>query len=130
MKSRKRKYVFGGIVILIAMLVLIVNGLTSCAMDTYTVGELMDEGEAVYGDEIRLDGMVVEGSVVEDGMSLTFMMTGEEGMRTVPVKYEGAKPDGFQEGRGVSVEGEYMPEGHFAADRILTKCPSKYVPEE
>jgi cytochrome c-type biogenesis protein CcmE len=46
---------------------------------------------------------------------------------TVPVVYNGLKPDMFNEGRDVIIEGEYV-NGLLKANKLLTQCPSKYEP--
>lgn len=46
---------------------------------------------------------------------------------TVPVTYNGIKPDMFTEGRDVIIEGEYV-NGMLKANKLLTQCPSKYEP--
>jgi len=44
----------------------------------------------------------------------------------VPVVYRGSVPDLFRTGRDVSVEGS-LQNGVFVADKLVTKCPSKYT---
>lgn len=46
---------------------------------------------------------------------------------TVPVVYEGLKPDMFMGGRDVLIDGDYR-EGEIKASQLLTQCPSKYEP--
>ncbi len=46
---------------------------------------------------------------------------------TIPVIYEGIKPDMFTAGRDVIIDGEFS-EGVFKAQKLLTQCPSKYEP--
>lgn len=80
---------------------------------------------------IRVAGKVADGTVeyhVTPKMLLTFSITtpGEatEGV-LVPVRYEGLKPDMFQGGRDVIIDGDYK-EGTLHATTLLTQCPSKY----
>ena len=129
---RKRKYFFGGIVICIAVGVILFTGLRSCSVNSYTVGELLNKGEEIYGKTVRVDGEVATGSVVRnmESLRLGFILVDENSVDSVPVVYNGAEPDNFREGRGVTLEGKLLSEGIFEADDIFTKCASKYVPEE
>ena len=49
-----------------------------------------------------------------------------EGTATLPVVYRGSVPDLFKTGRDVSVRG-MLQNGVFVADKLVTKCPSKYT---
>jgi cytochrome c-type biogenesis protein CcmE len=56
---------------------------------------------------------------------LRFALRDVEGTARIPVVYRGTVPDPFRLGRDVIVEGK-MRNGTFVADRLITKCPSKY----
>lgn len=47
--------------------------------------------------------------------------------RSVPVLYQGLKPDMFAPGRDVIIDGEYSG-GVLRAAKLMTQCPSKYEP--
>ncbi len=47
--------------------------------------------------------------------------------QTIPVVYQGIKPDMFTAGRDVIIDGEYK-DGVLQAQKLLTQCPSKYEP--
>jgi len=74
----------------------------------------------------RVAGKVKPGSISQDleNMLLTFTLTGTES--TLQVRYQGVVPDNFAEGRDVVVEGRLSPEGIFQADKLMTRCESKY----
>ena len=85
---------------------------------------------------IRVPGRVAPASVqytVQPSMKLTFQVRNPGtpleavGVPTIPVVYEGIKPDMFTEGRDVILDGEYRG-GVFYASKLLTQCPSKYEP--
>ena len=57
---------------------------------------------------------------------LQFTIRDVEGTVTLPVVYRGSVPDLFKTGRDVSVEGS-LQNGVFVADKLVTKCPSKYT---
>ena len=131
-KLHRRKYLIGGIVVCIAAGIILFNGLRSCSVSSYTVSELLDKGEEVYGKTVRVDGEVATGSVLRDNESLRldFLLLDENNIDSIPVVHIGAEPDNFHEGRGVTIEGRLLLDGIFEADDIFTKCASKYVPEE
>ena len=53
-----------------------------------------------------------------------------DGQARLPVRYKGVKPDMFQTGADVIVEGRLEPDGVFAASVLMTSCPSKYQEEK
>ena len=61
---------------------------------------------------------------------LEFRVRDRNGTASVPVRYTGAIPDPFREGREVIVKGT-MQNGLFVAekDSLVTKCPSKFKKE-
>lgn len=84
---------------------------------------------AQHEGNVQLGGVVVgpmSGNARENG--LRFEVRDVKGTATVPVLYQGSVPDQFKAGREVMVEGE-LRSGTFVADRMITKCPSKYSPK-
>jgi cytochrome c-type biogenesis protein CcmE len=75
---------------------------------------------------IRLAGRVKDGSVVHnvEKMQLDFELAGQNS--SVAVRFYGAVPGNFAAGKEVVVEGRASPTGIFEADKILTRCESKY----
>ncbi len=130
-KSRK-KHIIGGVVIVAAIFVLILNALSSCSVRSYTVTQLLEKGDAVYGETVHLDGEVAAGSVVRETelLLIEFVLVDENDVDVIRVSFTGNEPDNFSEGRGVTLRGKMDDNGHFVADEILTQCASKYVPEE
>lgn len=82
------------------------------------------------GKAVRLGGMVEKGSLVhaQDGVSITFKVT--DGKDVVPVRFRGVTPDLFREGSGVVAEGQFQPDGSFAADNLLAKHDERYMPPQ
>ena len=73
----------------------------------------------------------LHGTVSQDGLTIdagqgaaSFRLLGQT--RQLPVRYEGTIPDLFRPGCEIVVEGRLGPDGIFQADRLLTKCASKY----
>jgi cytochrome c-type biogenesis protein CcmE len=75
---------------------------------------------------LRLAGKVQKGSIARnlEQMQLNFNLAGSQA--SVPVSYHGTVPDNFAEDRDVVVEGRLDPKGTFQADKLLTRCESKY----
>ena len=127
---QKKKFLFGGIIVFIAVGYLGFVGFQSSTTCYYTVSELMEQGSSIYGHHVRVNGLVSPGSVEQEPGSLTLKFTMTEGKKSLPVVYHGAVPDAFQAGNEVVVEGYLNPDGIFQSETIMTKCPSKYVPKD
>ena len=107
-------------------------GFSSSATYYYTVSELIEQGNSVIDQNVRVNGQVLTGSVEQEaaGRILRFSIVSTDGKETVPVVYQGVVPDAFTEGNDVVIEGYLDSAGIFNAHTLLQKCPSKYVPEE
>ncbi|MBI4295207.1 MAG: cytochrome c maturation protein CcmE [Chloroflexi bacterium] len=127
---RKRKFLIGGGLLMVAVAVLIFNGVRSSAMYWYTPAELKTQGAAAYDKNLRVAGRVDTGSVQQDNPNMTTSFTITYQGESLPIFYKGVMPAGFKEDIDVTIDGKLEPSGVFQASRILTKCPSKYVPEE
>ena len=80
------------------------------------------------GHSYQLTGTVVAGSVRHDGDALEFRVRDRSGAASVPVRYTGAVPEPFREGREVIVT--VRPRGSVFVgepDSLVTKCPSKFT---
>ena len=128
--SGKRKFIFGGIIIFLAIGYLCFVGFTNSATYYYTVSEVIEQETSLDGANMRVNGQVAANSIEREEGGLTLGFTITEGSESLHVVYQGTVPDSFAEGIDVVVEGHLDSEGIFQADNILTKCPSKYVPEE
>jgi cytochrome c-type biogenesis protein CcmE len=76
----------------------------------------------------RVGGMVEMGSVVRDGVKVTFKVT--DTAHTIPVVYQGILPDLFREGKGVVAQGRLGADGVFHASEVLAKHDENYMPPE
>ena len=97
----------------------------SGATETRQPSELL--AGATPGKSYELTGKVANGSVRRGDDRLLFRVRDRGGTASVPVRYSGAVPDPFREGREVIVTGR-LKEGTFVAekDSLVTKCPSKF----
>ena len=87
-------------------------------------------GNAPADRNIRLGGMVVEGSIERSETSLAtqFLVTDYEA--SVSVRYTGILPDLFAEGQGVVAEGRLNASRELIATQILAKPDENYMPPE
>jgi cytochrome c-type biogenesis protein CcmE len=79
------------------------------------------------GRAYQLTGKVVDGSVTDIPGGKQFRVRDRTGSTSVPVRYVGAVPDPFREGREVIVT--VRKEGDMFVgerDSLVTKCPSKF----
>ncbi len=122
--TRKGKFIAGGAVILAALAYLVYAGVSQSVVYFVTPSEL---GAApVAGKAYRLGGLVQPGTLRWDPRRLDLRFTLSDGQASVPVKYRGAPPDLFAEGRGAVVEGTWSREGYFQASTILAKHSEEY----
>lgn len=126
----RKRYLIGGVILIAAVGYLLYMALGSSTIYYVTVSELLDKGQDTYETSIRVAGRVADGSIEWNAKELELKFTVVEGGASLPVIYEGARPDGFKAGADIVVEGKYHSDKIFRASSILIKCPSKYVPEE
>ena len=88
------------------------------------------EGEVMIGQQIRIGGMVKEGSVVSANDSLLVRFETTDFIHVVPIEYEGILPDLFREGQGIVAEGTVDAAGVFHASRVLAKHDENYMSQE
>jgi cytochrome c-type biogenesis protein CcmE len=82
---------------------------------------------------VQVMGGLEPGSIVVEGGTLLFTMVekpkdGKPGGETIRVRFKGQSGPNFKEAIEVTAIGHYesQPEPIFIADKLLTKCPSKY----
>jgi cytochrome c-type biogenesis protein CcmE len=128
MRTARAKLLIGGLIVTAAVGYLVYAGFKSGSSYYLTVDSFMVEPQ--YHDQrVRLRGKVGPDKLAIDGPGLKaeFHLLGETGgAHDLPVSYHGAIPDLFKAGADVVVEGKLGPGGVFQADKLFTKCPSKY----
>ena len=105
---------------------LMLNALRDNIVFFYSPGELTSQMKD--GRQLRLGGLVEEGSVQIDGLQARFVLTDGEG-RT-QIRFEGALPDLFREGQGIVADGRFDNNGEFIAASVLAKHDENYMPRE
>lgn len=125
--NKKGKTILSGIVLALLVGYLAFNSFTNSISFYYEVSELIEN--AVYGELVNVNGTVVPGSTQwdPDTILLTFRMT--DNISTINVVYNDAIPNSFGDVKLVTVTGIFYENNTLQAQRILTKCPSKYEAE-
>ena len=85
-------------------------------------------GKAPLGKAFRVGGMVREGSLKRDNLTVHFAIT--DTVKDVPVAYTGILPDLFKEGKGAVAQGQLGSDGVFIASEVLAKHDENYMPPE
>ena len=75
---------------------------------------------------VRVGGVVAQGSIERRGGQLSFRLA--QDAQSIPVTYVGTDtlPDTFKDGAQAIVDGDYLANGDFRAEKIQAKCASKY----
>ena len=129
MKPRqKRLAIAAGIVCAVGVAAaLVLNAFQSNLVFFYSPSQVVAH-EAPSARTFRLGGLVEQGSVKRDGVTVRFVVT--DMVRAIPVRYEGILPDLFKEGKGVVAQGQVGGDGVFVAREVLAKHDENYMPPE
>jgi cytochrome c-type biogenesis protein CcmE len=124
--NKRVKFIIGGAVIALAIIYLVFTATQSTASYFLTVEELHEKGSIVYDRNVRVSGKVMGDSVDFNSrdLILCFEIVGESG-ETVPVIFNGPKPDQMRHDAEAIVRGKYDG-NEFTAQELLLKCPSRY----
>lgn len=128
MKSRQ-KVAIGVVVIAAAVAYLMITGF-STASQQVSIKDMLAQGPVLEGQYLLTEGTLLQDTVQWDSqkIELRFSLADfADPDELLPVLYQGIKPDNFSEGTQAVVEGYYDPQaGVFKAEKLQTKCPSKY----
>lgn len=154
----KAKFVFGGLLILAAVVYLIFSSTAAGAEYFMTVDEIKSKGNAVLGKNLRISGAVIGDTIQYDPQTLTLTfevahvpgdnkeIEAQGGLAKVlhdavidptrnriKVVYIGPKPDLLRNEAQAIMTGHLGEDGIFYADELLLKCPTRYeeaVPQQ
>ncbi len=129
MKAWKKRgaIVVGGLAAVGIAAALVLNALNS-NIALYVTPTDVAAGKAPNGQAFRIGGMVKDGSLRRDNLTVHFVMT--DMAKEIPVSYTGILPDLFKEGKGAVVQGRLGPDGHFTAAEVLAKHDENYMPPQ
>jgi len=119
-------------VIVAAVAYLLLSGTTASTVYFLTVPEVQQQQFALQqaSHPIRVAGQVTADPIQWDVRHLSLAFRIGEGEARLPVQYTGVKPDMFQAGVSVIVEGRIGRDGVLMASTLMTSCPSKYQDEK
>ena len=129
MKPRHKRIalIAGGLAALGIAAVFVLQALDSNIAFFVTPSEVA-AGKAPQGKACRIGGMVKEGSLRRDNLTVHFIVT--DTAQDVPVAYTGILPDLFKEGKGAVAQGKLGTDGVFVASEVLAKHDENYMPPE
>ena len=132
MSTHHIKVAIGMVVIVAAVAYLLLSGTTASAVYFLTVPEVQQQLSALQqaARPIRVAGPVTADPIQWDVRHLSLAFRIGEGEARLPVQYTGVKPDMFQAGVSVIVEGRIGQDGVLHASILMTSCPSKYQDEK
>ena len=123
----ERLVIIACIAALLGMAVMLVLGaLRDNIVFFYTPSEI-SQSKLQSGQQLRLGGLVKDGSLEIEGMQSVFIVT--DGTVEIMVKYDNALPSLFREGQGVVTEGQ-IKNGVFVAQNVLAKHDENYMPAD
>jgi cytochrome c-type biogenesis protein CcmE len=125
-KKSRVPIVLLGVIVLGALLALGFTMFGRSVSYYYTPTEVL----AVQGEDVRLSGTVVDGSIATDAAAGTVAFEVTDGTTVVPVEFTGPRPDTLQDGGEAVAEGALGTDGVFRADTLFAKCPSKFETKE
>jgi cytochrome c-type biogenesis protein CcmE len=157
-ESNRIKFLIGGFLFLIAVIFMVISATKATAEFFMTVRELKESEKDLRGQNLRISGAVLGGSILYDsstgllhftiahipgdedeieamgGLSLALhQAVNDPTIPHLPVIYEGLPPDMLRHEAQAILTGTLNDEGVFEAEELLLKCPSKYedaVPDQ
>ncbi len=129
MKLRHKRIalIVGGVASLAVAAGLALNALDS-NIALYVTPSEVAAGKSPQGKAFRIGGLVKEGSVKRQDMTVRFVVT--DTVKDIPVAYTGILPDLFRDGKGAVVQGRLGSDGVFVATEVLAKHDENYMPPE
>lgn len=125
-RKSKVPIVLLGVIVLGALLALGFTMFGRSVAYYFTPTEVMTH----QGEDVRLSGTVVAGSIAVDAAAGTVAFEVTDGTTVVPVIFTGPRPDTLQDGGEAVAEGALEADGVFRADTLFAKCPSKFETKE
>jgi len=128
-KSRhKRALIIVTALIVIGVAALLILNALNSNIALYVTPSEVAAGQAPKGQAFRIGGLVKQGSLKREGLTVHFVIT--DLAKDIPVSYTGILPDLFMEGKGAVIQGRLNPDGQFIASEVLAKHDENYMPPE
>jgi len=124
----KRTLIVIAVLIAIGVAALLILNALNSNIALYVTPSEVAAGKAPQGQAFRIGGMVRDGSLKRDGLTVRFVIT--DLVKDIPVAYTGILPDLFKEGKGAVIQGRMNASGEFIASEVLAKHDENYMPPE
>jgi cytochrome c-type biogenesis protein CcmE len=125
---KKRAAIIGGGLAAVGIAAALVLNALNSNIALYVTPSEIAAGKAPKGQAFRIGGMVKNGSLKRDNMTVHFIVT--DLVQDIAVSYTGILPDLFKEGKGAVVQGRLAADGSFTASEVLAKHDENYMPPE
>lgn len=124
---RRGRLSFGvlGLVAVVGVVLLATSGFQGSLTYYKTPSELSAEPPAA-GQQVRLGGLVVRGTVHHHGSAVRFRLT--DGVDDIDVVTHDAPPQTFRAGQGAVVQGRLGTGGVFRANQVMVRHSNEYEP--
>lgn len=109
-----------------ALGLLITSGLKNNTGSYLSIKEALSVQKSSAGQYIQMQGNLVKGSTTWDPAKVMLGFELTDGKNKIRIAYNGVKPDNFDSGYPIIVEGRFNNNMQFVAENVLVKCPSKY----
>lgn len=110
-------------VVLGAVTVLALAGINRTLVYYRTPTELVND-QSLIGKQVRVGGLVLNGSLHRTGGVVTFTLT--DGATDLPVRFTGPIKGVFAPGRDALVQGRLTPDGTFLGEDLMVKHDNNY----
>ena len=128
-KTKNRLLIFLTISLLsIVLITFVFKTLEDNVLYFYSPSDIDQNEKIKLNKNIRIGGMVKNGSVKTEKNEIKFIVTDYK--KEIIVSYKGTVPALFAEGKGVVAEGKLQDKKFFLAKRILAKHDENYMPPE
>ena len=128
-KTKNRLLIFLTISLLsIVLITFVFKTLEDNVLYFYSPSDIDQNEKIKLNKNIRIGGMVKNGSVKTEKNEIKFIVT--DNKKEIIVSYKGTVPALFAEGKGVVAEGKLQDKKFFLAKRILAKHDETYMPPE
>ncbi len=129
--KKNTKMLMGFSAIFIGIVILLIAATPGSSGTELTLEEFIKEPLKYEDRYVMTQGNLIEDTIKWDAdkIDLRFDIKDEKG-NVLHVQHTGVKPDNFSEGVIVIIEGFVNKDGSFTAEKVQTKCPSKYEGED
>ena len=124
--NNRVRLILAVLIIIGAVGYLIFFGMRQGVGQILTIEEALQKKYDINISFIQMEGQINYDTVIYEPNKplITFDITDEK--NNITVIFKDVKPDNFDSGYPIIVEGRFLENDRFLADKLLVKCPSKY----